>query len=355
MPRLSGTAMNDNNASAAMASRVACLAGAQANASAPLLTFVDDERGCGLGCRFLRLTAAFVAALDARAVLALSPASNWYYAGDCAEAHACYFEPITPRESAVALSLGARKHAHADQWEAPGPVEGSSAVFTRASLDRFWAHYRVRRGRTADHACLAGVADPCEQSAAAAAYLLRPNAALRARAAAAAPPPGPPFLAAHVRHGDKARERAPGAPEVGLAAVVDAAARRFPTVRDVWLMTEDPAVVRDAASFPNFTFRYTDFNRTNKAEHGLSPGDARRLAANSLANLVVASEAAGFVGADDSTWFRLALLFAWGATGRKPNVALLGPSRFWTKGGLGSCFRLPDACPPGDGPCAPGG
>ena len=92
---MSGTAMNDNNASAAMASRVACLAGAQANASAPLLTFVDDERGCGLGCRFLRLTAAFVAALDARAVLALSPASNWYYA--------CF---RAPRDSATALSRG---------------------------------------------------------------------------------------------------------------------------------------------------------------------------------------------------------------------------------------------------------
>ena len=41
-----------------MESRAACFAAWQANASAPMLTFVDDERGCGLGCRFLRLTAA---------------------------------------------------------------------------------------------------------------------------------------------------------------------------------------------------------------------------------------------------------------------------------------------------------
>ena len=53
----------------------------------------------------------------------------------------------------------------------------------------------------------------------------------------------------------------------------------------------------------------------------------------SLVNLFVAIRAAGFVGADDSTWFRLLVVLAWGATGTKPRVARLGPSGFWRKGG----------------------
>lgn len=326
-----------------MESRAACFAAWQANASAPMLTFVDDERGCGLGCRFLRLTAAFIAALDAEAILGLSPASSWYYAGDCgAGGHECYFDRLTPRASNVSLSLGARRHSHPDEWAGPGPLVGARAVFTRGSLDKFWAAYRTRRGRLAGHACLRGVADPCEQSAAAAAYVLRPNGFLRGEVAKVSTPPSP-FVAMHVRHGDKAAERAAGAREAQLGDFVDRAASAFPEARHVWLMTEDPAVVAETARFPNLTFHYTAFDRTNRPEHGLAPGDARRLAVNSLVNLFVAIRAAGFVGADDSTWFRLLVVLAWGATGTKPRVARLGPSGFWRKGGLGSCFWLPNA------------
>ena len=63
--------------------RLRCLAAWQANASRATLTFVDDERSCGLGCRFLRLAAALVAALDADRRLALSPAGAWHFAQRC--------------------------------------------------------------------------------------------------------------------------------------------------------------------------------------------------------------------------------------------------------------------------------
>ena len=36
-------------------------------------------------------------------------------------------------------------------------------------------------------------------------------------------------------------------------------------------MTEDPAVLADAATVPNVTFHYTDFPRTNAGERGLAP------------------------------------------------------------------------------------
>ena len=301
------------------AAAVACLAAWQRNATPGLLTFVDDELGCGLGCRFLRMAAAMLAALDAGRVLALSPASRWSYAAGCgARGHDCYFAAAAPRAGGVALSLGARRHAHPDQWTAPGAPLPAAAVFTRGSLDGFWAAYRRKRGRRVAHPCLAGLADPCTQTAAVAAFLLRPNA----RLAAAIPRlPARPYAAMHVRHGDKGRERR--GPEVGLAAYVDRLTSAFPRTRNVWLVTEDPAVVAATATFANLTFYYTAFNRTNAPERGLPAPAIRAVAENALANLFVASRADAFVGTAASWTSRIALLAIIGESGSVPPFAMV--------------------------------
>mmetsp|Transcript_16112 Transcript_16112/g.55023 ORF Transcript_16112/g.55023 Transcript_16112/m.55023 type:complete len:133 (-) Transcript_16112:715-1113(-) len=85
------------------------LLGAWQSAPEPeLLTFVDDEVACGLGCRFLRLTAALLVALDERRVLTLSPAAAWFYAANCTHNHDCFFEPLARRASTLRLSLNNR-------------------------------------------------------------------------------------------------------------------------------------------------------------------------------------------------------------------------------------------------------
>mmetsp|Transcript_16112 Transcript_16112/g.55021 ORF Transcript_16112/g.55021 Transcript_16112/m.55021 type:complete len:237 (-) Transcript_16112:8-718(-) len=217
-------------------------------------------------------------------------------------------------------------------------------TFTRVSLDHFWRRFRTKAGREVLHACFAGVAAPCRQSALALAYLLRPNARLRGLVGAHPKPPAP-FLAMHVRHGDKGSERKGQAP-LGLGAYVELARARFPGVRYVWLMTEDPAVIAETedAAFEGLTFFYTRTTRTNAAERGLSPLQVWAVSLNSLLNLFISVEAHGFVGKDDSTWFRLVVMLAYGTHDRVPRVANLGGSAFWTKGGFGSCFRLPTSC-----------
>lgn len=113
-------------------------------------------------------------------------------------------------------------------------------------------------------------------------------------------------------------------------------------------MTEDPAAVSAWERLANFSVSYTNFSRTNGKE--ADAADVHALALNSLVNLEVAVLASAFVGAEDSTWFRLVLLLALGRTGRRPRVGTVGASGFWTKGGFGHCFALPDACPRAD-PC----
>ena len=91
-----------------VADRLRCRETWQANASRPMLTFVDDERSCGLGCRFLRLAAALVAALDANQRLALSPSARWHFGR-----HAEYFEPLPLFD--VRVTLPDRHPHHAQE------------------------------------------------------------------------------------------------------------------------------------------------------------------------------------------------------------------------------------------------
>ena len=313
------------------ANRLRCLEAWQANASRPTLTFVDDERSCGLGCRFLRLAAALVAALDAGRRLALSPSSRWHFGR-----HADYFEPLPLSD--IRLTLPDRHPHHINEWTAPDDVP-HEAVFTRASLDNFWHFYRVRRGRRCRHPCLDGL-DQCEQAALAAVYLARPNR--RLTEAAANVSMEPPYAAVHIRRGDKQRERK--GPALSVSAYADAL-KRFPDLSRVWLMTEDPRVAEESQSMG---WHLTEFSRTGKPE--ATTEDIGAVALNSLVNLEVAVNASAFVGADDSTWFRFVLMLAMGRSGRKPRVSSLA-SGFWTKGGFGNCFWRPDACVSPGGLC----
>ena len=309
-----------------IADRLRCRETWQANASRPMLTFVDDERSCGLGCRFLRLAAALVAALDANQRLALSPSARWHFGR-----HAEYFEPLPLSD--VRVTLPDRHPHHAQEWAGPDDVP-QNAVFTRASLDHFWHSYRVRRGRRGRHPCLDGL-DPCEQAALAAAYLARPNK--RLKEAAANVSMEAPYAAVHIRRGDKVRERK--GPALSTSTYAEALAR-FPDLSRVWLMTEDPAVAAEGRARG---WRLSDFARTGGAE--AKAKDISAIAMNSLVNLEVAAKADAFVGADDSTWFRFVLLLAMGRAGRAPRVGAVGASGFWTKGGFGNCSWRPDACP----------
>ena len=313
------------------ANRLRCLEAWQANASRPTLTFVDDERSCGLGCRFLRLAAALVAALDAGRRLALSPSSRWHFGR-----HADYFEPLPLSD--IRLTLPDRHPHHINEWTGPDDVP-HEAVFTRASLDNFWHFYRVRRGRRCRHPCLDGL-DQCEQAALAAVYLARPNR--RLTEAAANVSMEPPYAAVHIRRGDKQRERK--GPALSVSAYADAL-KRFPDLSRVWLMTEDPRVAEESQSMG---WHLTEFSRTGKPE--ATTENIGAVALNSLVNLEVAVNASAFVGADDSTWFRFVLMLAMGRSGRKPRVSSLA-SGFWTKGGFGNCFWRPDACVSPGGLC----
>jgi hypothetical protein len=185
-----------------------------------VLTFVDDTRGCGLGCRFLRLTAALEAAASTGSTLALSQHPQWYFAGTCplGDAHAprnsheCWFKALAsnavlktqPTAHHIAITdpheeSGARLSA-SSVWTSPS--QKGSLIFTLHSYTQGFHKLHVALGR-------AWGIDQCMATAGALAFLLRPNANLERVLDEERTRISSPYVAMHVRHGDKWKEGGP--------------------------------------------------------------------------------------------------------------------------------------------------
>ena len=211
-----------------------------------------------------------------------------------------------------------------------GPTQpAGDATWTRISFNRFQT---LRR-----HTNLGGAwgQDQCLATARVLAHLLRPRPELESYVRAELARVPSPYVAMHVRHGDKATETKNAT--FGLSAYLDVMRARLPHVRNVWLMTEDDAVIEETRRHPDMSFFFTNTSRTNQAEWGQSERRTDETSFNSLVNLYLAADADAFIGTLSSNWGRLVVMLGWGKYGRPPPCFSLHGT--WAHYGWAGCFK----------------
>lgn len=269
----------------------------------------DDGSGLGVGCVVHALSAALGQALADGRVLV--PVGNFFFSEVvpyvCPERTLwCYFYPITnctlqnSFEEGETLERSARIIRRSDLPPYPERMVWNDNTVYELNFGYWLPEYQSTRSifwwRSVSSK-----------------YLLRPREWLlehtERERRRTFPPDGKvphPLLTIHVRHGDKFRE----APPLNLSAYVDAAKRSGILegygVRDIFLSTEDQAVVSDARLFPEFRWHITDLPRLNlaPAQSAIKLGRLAE-AAISFSQLLIGIEGDFYALTRSSNWGRL--------------------------------------------------
>ncbi|KAK3281328.1 hypothetical protein CYMTET_10876 [Cymbomonas tetramitiformis] len=301
----------------------------------------QDATHCGIGCRFLRQTAAFWVALNNNQRVLSPLRGEWTYtdASSCKERNNdCYFAPLSsavqtfPTSSGGALNVLNSTASRLLPEHSTDLQRQGIQVFTRSSLDEF------RGKQKFGIPWMTSFPETTNKSGCWVAgqllfFLLQPNQHLENRLAAEKQRMGwsGNCAAIHVRHGWRNRFNRNVSMESFLHRL------RSLNISNILLITEDQAVIDEALTkFPAYRWLYTNYPRNNPHDIGVEMEkgkmDPTAEAYNALINLLLSSECDYFAGRTNSTWYRLMLLLSYGRYGYFPPWDNVGED--WGHGGL---------------------
>lgn len=310
--------------------------------------YADFNSLSGMGSHVMRLVMALLRALSADRVLIHLSDGRWQFADarECPERNSdCYFQTLgnftklpwsrlehLSRQQDLALTAGTDRTLDPFQRRVVARSVEYRVAEHSAELQTWGAEHTWLPHRTI-----------CWIAAQALYYLAQPTAKLdkfvreqmRQSGFQAIVDSNASCACLHVRHGDKTRE----ANVYPLQQYMVLMKHAFPDVRNVWLMTDDPQVIRDAArDYPDYRFMYTNMERRN----GSAARDILRRQVSgrteaffALVDAFIGADCDYFVGTMSSTLGRLVYMLHYGKYGCPPAHAGLDD---WRRG-FAACSR----------------
>jgi len=272
------------------------------------LEFDSHRTGSGIGSRMVTLTKALTNSMYSNRVLRIN-LGDWRYSSKdkCPEmSNICFFQEVSRCRNvswpyAEHFDIFGQSHEepgdptpHVRMWFPAGVSHKSPMNYTSPSprhLGNFWYSGKMLY------------------------FLIQPKDWLLRRVNDVKLELGikKPYVAMHVRHGDKASE---GTEFFDLSIYMNIVMKHFPLIKNILVMTSDQMVIDDTKYYPDYNFYWTDYPRHNAdikklMEEGLLDGFDEMV--NALINFYLAVQSAGMVCTLTSNFPRAIIRFQYGA------------------------------------------